>query len=174
MRRLRYSVAASLDGYIAAPDGGYDWIIDDPTIDFSAFQSFDTMLVGRKTFEAMQAQQSGLEMFGGMAVYVGSRTLDAAAHPGVTVVADAAAATTDLRTRPGKDIWLMGGGELFRSLLEAGLVDGVEVGLIPILLGGGVPLLPTTTKSTRLKLTDTRTYPSGIVHLSYAVERPSV
>ena len=67
----------------------------------------------------------------------------------------------------------MGGGDLFRTLLGAGLVDGVEVAIIPVLLGGGIPLLPPPATSTRLKLTETKTYPSGIISLSYSVDRPS-
>ena len=172
MRRVRYTVAMSLDGYIAAPDGSYDWIIDDPTIDFSSFQSFDTMLVGRKTFEVMQTQDASLKMWGEMAIHVCSRTLAAADHPGVTVVPDAAAAVADLRTRPGKDIWLMGGGVLFRSLLDAGLVDQVEVAIIPVLLGDGLPILPPPASMARLELTGNRIYPSGIVSLTYAITRP--
>jgi dihydrofolate reductase len=76
-----------------------------------------------------------------------------------------------VRRETGKDIWLMGGGVLFRSLWAADLVDGIEVGVVPVLLGEGLPLLPPPTRSGRLALTDTRTYPSGIVLLTYDVVR---
>ena len=76
----------------------------------------------------------------------------------------------ELRARPGTDIWLFGGGELFRSLLERGLVDTVEPAIIPVLVGGGVPFLPSPAVLTRLKLTGHRVFPSGIVWLEYAVE----
>ncbi|HEY2155587.1 MAG TPA: dihydrofolate reductase family protein [Isosphaeraceae bacterium] len=172
MRRVRYSVAMSLDGYIATEDGGYDWIVEDPTIDMEArFKSVDAALVGRRTYDIMKRGPK-VEL-PGVDVYIASRTLRPEDEPGVTVVADAEATLLSLRDRPGGEIWIMGGGELFRGLLGAGLVDEVECAVIPILLGGGIPLLPPPSKSTRLELTESHVYPSGIVMLTYAVSRSS-
>lgn len=171
MRRVCYSVAASLDGYIAGPNGEADWIVMDPEIDFGAMMArFDTVLMGRRTFEAAQGQGGG--GMPGVTSVVVSRTLRPQDHPGVTVVGDdAGAALTKLKAQPGKDIWLFGGGSLFRSLLDLGLVDTVEVAVIPILLGGGVPLLATPGARAKLKLVNSRTYPkTGTVGLEYAVE----
>jgi dihydrofolate reductase len=172
MRRVLYSVAASLDGYIAGTRGEFDWIPMEPTFDWKAFRGrFDTVLMGRRTYEVAAAQESGGSM-PEMRTYVFSRTLESAKHPMVTVVSENAAGVVDgLRKDSGKDIWLMGGGVLFRSLLEADLVDGVEVGLVPILLGQGIPLLPAMPRHRRLVLTKTQTYPSGIVLLNYDVTR---
>ncbi len=172
MRRVLYSVAASLDGYIAGPGGEFDWIPMDSTIDWAAFMGrFDTVLMGRRTYEISVAQHGGGSS-PGMKTHVFSRTLRSADHPNVNVVAEGAArVVNELKAGPGKDIWLMGGGVLFSSLLEAGVVDGVEVGLVPILLGQGLPLLPPTPRRTRLALTRTQTYPSGIMLLSYDVVR---
>ncbi len=172
MRRVLYSVAASLDGYIAGPGGEYDWIPMDSTIDWKGFMSrFDTVLMGRRTYEITLTQHEGAPS-PGMRPYVFSRTLRSADHPKVTMVAkDEIRVVNELRVGSGKDIWLMGGGVLFGSLLEAGMVDGVEVGLVPVLLGGGLPLLPPMPRRTRLALTKTHTYPSGIVMLSYDVCR---
>lgn len=169
MRCLRYSVAMSLDGYIADVDGGYDWIIMDPAIDFVAYMAdFDAMIMGRGTYEVDDGSGPGFE---GLAVYVVSTTLDPAAHPNVTVVSENVAAfVTELKARDGKDIWLFGGGVLFRSLIEAGLVDQVEVGVIPALLGQGIPLLPGFEGVAKLKLRACDTYPTGIVMLRYDVE----
>ncbi|MET0395951.1 MAG: dihydrofolate reductase family protein [Longimicrobiaceae bacterium] len=168
MRRVRYSVAASLDGYIAGPSGESDWIVMDPEIDFRALMGgFDTVLLGRNTYEATRHMGGG--GMPGMKAYVFSRTLRQADCPGVVVSDDAAATVASLRASPGKDIWLFGGGTLFRSLLGLGLVDAVEVAVIPVLLGGGVPLLPSPAKRAGLRLVKHRVYEkTGTVSLEYA------
>jgi dihydrofolate reductase len=177
VRRIRYQVAASLDGYIAGPGGEADWIITDPEIDFAAlFAQFDTALVGRKTFEAMAGgKKKGKKKAGsvpGLKTFVFSRTLRQEDYPGVTVVADNAEQTVAaLRDQPGKDVWLFGGGLLFRSLLDAGLVDTVETAVVPVLLGGGIPLLPPPAGRTKLRLTAHKVYKTGIVLLEYTVTR---
>jgi dihydrofolate reductase len=175
VRRLRYSVAASLDGFIAGPKGEYDWIVMDPAIDFEAyFKEFDTLVMGRRTFEVTQAQGGGGTM-PGIKVIVLSRTLRQSDYPDVTVVSSAAEDfVAELKTRPGKDIWLFGGGALFRSLLDAGLVDTIEVGVMPALLSEGVPLLPPGKRVTGLRLSESKTLPSGIVMLSYSLNAPAV
>lgn len=171
MRRIRYQVAASLDGYIAGPNGEAGWIIVDPDIDFAAlFNQFDTFLMGRGTFESM-AQHGGSAATPGAKTLVFSRTLQQRNHPDVTIVAsDAKRTLTALREKPGKDIWLFGGGSLFRSLLEEELVDTVEVAVIPVLLGGGIPLLPPPARQTKLKLTGHKVFKTGIVMLEYAID----
>ena len=170
MRRIRYQVAMSLDGYIAGPKGEADWIIMDPDIDFGAlFEQFDTFLLGRRTFEAMgRGGQGGSP---GVKTLVFSRTLRQQDYPRVTIVAEGVEETVAaLRTEPGKDIWLFGGGSLFRSLLDAELVDTVEVAIMPVLLGEGIPLLPAPAKQTILKLTGQKVYSkTGIVLLEYSV-----
>ena len=171
MRRVRYQVAMSLDGYIAGPKGEADWIIMDPEIDFGAlFEQFDTFLLGRRTFEAMGRGGQGVSP--GMKTLVFSRTLRQQDYPGVTIVAEGAErAVAALRAESGKDIWLFGGGSLFRSLSEAGLVDTVEVAIMPVLLGGGIPLIPPPARQTKLKLTGQKVYSkTGIVLLEYSVE----
>ena len=133
----------SLDGFIAGPNGEYHWIVMDPDIDFAEMMAqFDTFLIGRKTFDAMRRMGSDVSSTPSTQNIVFSRTLKPADYPNVTISADAERVVADLRTQPGKDIALFGGGELFRSLLAAGLVDGVGVSVIPVLLGGGFPSCP--------------------------------
>ena len=170
VRRIRYRVAMSLDGYIAGPQGEFEWIIGDPEMDFGAlFQQFDTLLVGRGTFEFMV--EHGQATVPGMKIIVFSRKLQQCDFPDVTIVAGKEKETVAaLREKPGKDIWLFGGGLLFRSFLELGLVDTVEVAVIPVLLGGGIPLLPAPAKKSRLNLTGHKVYGSGIVLLEYSKE----
>ena len=149
MRKLVYSVAMSLDGYIAGSKGESDWIVIDPEIDFNAiFARFDTFLLGRKTYEITRTQGGGMP---GVKAYVFSRTLQQADCRGVTVSDDPSRTVPALK-RSRARTWLFGGGGLFRSLLELGLVDTVEVAVIPVLLGGGLPLLPDTSKRAELKL----------------------
>jgi dihydrofolate reductase len=174
VRRIRYQVAASLDGYIAGPNGEADWIVMDPEIDFTAlFDQFDTFIMGRGTFEAMVSQQ-GSGATPGKKTLVFSRTLRQQDHPDVTIVGDDLEKTVAaLKKKPGKDIWLFGGGSLFRSLLELRLVDTIEPAIIPVLLGGGIPLVPPPASQVKLKLTGERVYKkTGIVVLEYAIAYP--
>jgi dihydrofolate reductase len=126
-------------------------------------------VMGRKTYEAMQGMGGGK----GVQTVVYSTTLDPAKHKKVTVVkTDPAAHVRELKAKPGKDIWLFGGGALFNTLLAAGVVDTVEPAVCPVLLGGGIPLLPGPAALAKLSLTGHKVYPkSGIVLLEYAVAR---
>lgn len=172
MRRVRYNVASSLDGFIATADGGYDWIPNDPAVDFAAlFARVDAVLLGRRSYEMVQNEGGGTGPWpAGSTLYVFSRTLRAEEHPGVTVIGrDAGAAVAALRAADGGDIWLWGGGSLFASLMAAGQVDRVEVTVVPMLLGGGVPLFPGEGQRAPLRLESTKRYPSGMVTLNYAV-----
>ncbi len=169
MRRVRFSAAVSLDGYIAGPNGENDWIVMDPDIDFGALMgAFDTILLGRKTYEA--TRQHGGSGMPGTHAYMFSRTLRQEDCPGVTVSNNPKETVAKLKEGTGKDIWLFGGGELFRSLLELQLVDSVELAVIPVLLGEGLPLLPHLAKQTKLTLMNHRIYPkTGTVSLEYAL-----
>ncbi len=173
MRRVRYSVAASLDGYIADADGRFDWIPEDQTVDFAAiFARVDTILLGRRSFELVR--QAGAPGWGpNMRVYVFSRTLRPADYPDVTVVVgdNFREVLAGLRAESGQgEIWLWGGGQLFSSLLAAEQVDAVEVTIVPVLLGGGVPLAAPGFNRTKLVLRHTHQYPTGMISLIYDVD----
>jgi dihydrofolate reductase len=169
MRQVVYSVAMSLDGYIAGPQGESDWILIDPEIDFNMiFGRFDAILMGRKTYETTRTAQGG--SMPGIESYVFSRTLRQADCRGVTVSDNPSQTVSELKKQSGKDIWLFGGGELFRSMLELELVDRVSVAIIPVLLGGGLRLLPDSPRRAELRLVEHQTYAkTGTVSLEYAV-----
>jgi dihydrofolate reductase len=173
MRRLRYGVAMSLDGFIAGPNGEYDWIVHDPAINFAAmFAEYDTLLMGRKTYEVAAEKAKSWDSPGQRWV-VTSTTLKPEDHPNVTILSSGVAeAVATMKAQPSlppqKDIWLMGGGVLFRSMLDAGLVDTVEVEVIPVLLGSGVPLMREGRRQS-LRLDESKTLPSGILMLKYSI-----
>ena len=159
----------SLDGFIVGPNGESDWIVMDNSFDFeSFFHEFDTTLMGRKTFEA--TRQGGGPMLPGMQTVVCSTTLQNDDYPDVTVVDDASNFVTELKAKPGKDIWLFGGGELFRSLLDTHHVDTIEIAVMPVLLSQGISLLPSGQRPPALRLTETNNLSSGIVGLNYTID----
>src|SRR2546428_6404731 len=138
-RRLRYHVAVSLDGFIAGPNGEYDWIVMDPSIDFTAlFKQFDTAVMGRKTYEVLTAQ-GGHGAMPGLDVVVFSRTLPAAAHRGVRIFNDdPRKIVAALKAKPGRDIWLFGGGGPLPSAADRSPLGPVGVAGLPLLLRPGV------------------------------------
>jgi dihydrofolate reductase len=143
----------------------------DPDIDFAGMAAaLDTYLIGRKTFEVMVRMGDPTKSVPGIQNIVCSRSMDPAAYPGITITADAERTVAALKDKPGKDIALFGGGELFRSLLAAGLVDRIEISVIPVLLGGGIPLLPSPATRAKLALRKQRLYEkTGIVGLEYDI-----
>jgi dihydrofolate reductase len=145
----------------------------DPDVDFTAvFSQFDTILVGRRTFEPMAA--AGRTTMPGIKTVVFSRSLRQKDYPDVQIVAENQLETVAaLKASEGRDIWLFGGGALFRSLADAGMVDTVEVSVVPILLGSGVPLAPNPTERIKLALKNQKVYRSGIVSLEYEITSPA-
>lgn len=171
MRRLRYNIAMSLDGYIADSNDAFDWILHDDTVDFAGlFARVDTIILGRRTYDVVRAHGDP-PWKPGTRVFVVSRTLVPESRGGVTIVSgDPVAIASSLRRESGDgEIWLFGGGQLFAELLTGNQVDAVEVTIVPVLLGGGIPMLAPMSKRTTLALTHSQVYPSGMVALHYGV-----
>ena len=170
MRRVHYRVAMSLDGFIAGPNGEIDWIVADPDVDFAAiFAGFETALLGRRTYEL--TQQPGAPPWPpGWDIHVVSRTLRPSEHPSVQVIGDEIeSVVTRLRAKPGRDIWLFGGGVLAASLLAMDLVDAIEIAIMPVVLGAGVPFVDRVARRVPLQLTRVQQSSVGIVSLQYEV-----
>lgn len=178
MRQLRYNAATSLNGFIASPDGSSDWILRDDSIDFQAlFAQFDTFVMGRKTYEVLlglpHQQQKPVGVYPVKDVLVVSDTLNTSADRRVTVVSvsEIVKRVEALKQEDGKDIWLFGGGELARLLLEARLVDTVEIGVMPVLLGSGINLIGGAEQGVwNLELKRMERLGSGILLLNYNIK----
>jgi dihydrofolate reductase len=159
----------SLDGYIAGPQGEADWIEMDPSVDVGAFfkefyAQFDIAILGRRAYEVFGGAVEG------MATYVFSRTLPPGLRNGVTVLGDdGTTRLAEMRAQEGKDIWLFGGGALFGSLASAGLVDIVELGVMPVMLGGGRPVISGNTANVKLRLLSCESS-GGALSVKYAVD----
>jgi dihydrofolate reductase len=179
MRKVHYAVASSLDNFIAREDGGADWIlmVDEIMAEFPKMaEKFDAVLIGRKTyipFEGQGADKGQSEDgFMGIKTYVFSRTLKKKSSKNLEFVSeDACEFVRNLKNKPGKDIWLMGGGELASSLFAEDLIDEVSLAVYPVLLGSGVPLFPGITRQIDLELIECKTFKIGVVSLSYRVKR---
>jgi dihydrofolate reductase len=177
MRSVIFGVANSLDNFIARTDGGVDWLhwSDDVTAIMRAFwKTIDTVLMGRKTYEVALRSGSGTGSSKGVKTYVFSRTLPQSRSKrskGLVIVSeDAANFVRDLKSRPGKDICLMGGGELAKALFEADLIDEVGLNIHPVLLGSGIPLFLEMKRQSDLELKECRTLHGGCVMALYRVK----
>jgi dihydrofolate reductase len=178
MRTVIFGGANTLDNFIAGPDGGIDWIRHDRdamAILGKMWKTMDTIVMGRKTYEAsLKMAEDGAgppdHAFEGITSYVLSRTLtDAPKHVNL-VREDGAEFVRRLKQQPGKDIFIMGGGELGRSLLEAGLIDRLHVNIHPVLLGSGVPLFHPMARPIDLELEECKAFKNGCVYASYQVK----
>lgn len=167
-RRVRLFIAASLDGYIAGPKGGIDWLFHDQDYGYEAFlASVDTVLMGRRSYEASLGLGAWPRRLG---LWVFTRNPGAFDNPRFHFTAEPPArVVARIRRAKGADLWLLGGGELVGAFLDAGLLDEIVVAIHPIVLGRGLPLFPAGTRRTALRLTASRGYDSGLVLLTYRV-----
>lgn len=172
VRKLVYHCAASVDGFIALEDGSFGcFLMEGPHVqDFIAgFSSYDTALMGRRTYEVGLA--AGVtNPYPMMKTYVFSRTMKESPDVAVTLVSeDAVALVQELKQADGKDLWLVGAGDLASTLLANGLVDEICIKLNPIILGKGIPIVAKCESALSLELVSSKSYDNGVVLLSYRV-----
>ena len=172
-RRFIAYAATSADGFLARPDGDYAWLeqaAGAPEAYGAAefFESIDTVVYGRKTWEIAAA--AGQAAVPGMRNYLVSSTVTDA--PGFEIVrGDVPAFARRLRAESGKDVWLMGGGELYAAFLDAGELDEFYLHVVPILIGEGIPLVAPRHRTVLLALAETRAFPDGVVRMRWTVRR---
>lgn len=178
-RRIIVHIASSADGYIARRDGELDWLTSRPAPkgfyglpEFS--RSIDAKILGRQTFDL--SVKMGAKFGGDDAHYVFSRQAPPASIPrGVTFVTESIATFVErLRKEPGKNIWMMGGGNLIASFLDAGAIDEFIITVIPIFIGEGVPLIAPRHRDVPLHLVSAKPFPDSVVQLHYEVQQPRV
>src|SRR3954463_2855042 len=180
-RKIIVYIATSADGYIARPDGDVEWLnrrpdtVDHGMTDF--YSSIDTILWGRKTYDWALAYHRKMRTKGAIfdnkvANYVFSRKPPRRAAPGAEFVSEPVKAFAKrLRANPGKHIWMMGGGGLIASFLDAGQIDEVAIHVVPTFIGKGIPLVAPRHRDVPLRLRSARKYPDGVVGLRYEVVR---
>ena len=173
-RKIIVYIATSADGYIARSDGSVDWL-DRPRPRgsygyFGFFASIDTILWGRKTYD-QALTMGGVGQFGlKVKNYVFTHRPPKQPAADVEFVAKPVGPFAErLRKEPGKDIWMMGGGGLIASFLDAGQIDEFSIHVIPVFIGEGIPLISPKRRTVGLKLLSTRKFPDGVVHLNYRV-----
>lgn len=173
-RKIIVHVGTSADGYIARPDGDLDWLTSRPKPkDFYGVGAFmktiDTMILGRKTYEV--GRQMGAKFdSGGRTIVFSHQAPPADAPPTVEFVSQPIATfVRQLRDQPGKDIWMMGGGDIIASFLDAGAIDEFVITMAPVFIGDGIPLIARRHRHVPLDLVSTQSFEDGVVQLHYSV-----
>ena len=175
MRKVTFGGAPSLDGYFARKDDAVDWLMwskEAATIMSDYWKTIDTIVMGRKTYEAgLKLTKGKGNPYSGMKVYVFSRTLKPQKQGDLEIVADDAVKFVKrLKKADGEDICVMGGGELARSLFEADLIDEIGFNIHPVLLGSGIPLFHELKRQIDLELLECKRFQNGCVYVSYRVK----
>ena len=174
-RNVIVHIATSADGYIARPDGDLEWLTSRPAPEgfygMNAFmKSIDTMLLGRKTYDV--SLRMGAKFDSKSRSIVFSRHAPPADAPsGVEFVNDAIGPfVRRLREQPGKDIWLMGGGDLIASFLDEQAIDEFVISVVPVFIGDGIPLIARRHRHVSLDLHSVERFEDGLVQLHYRVQ----
>jgi dihydrofolate reductase len=174
-RNVIVHIATSADGYIARPDGDIEWLTNRPAprgfYGMDAFmKSIDATVLGRKTYET--SLQMGAKFDSRSRTFIFSRQAPPASAPeGAEFVNEPIGPfISRLREQPGKDIWLMGGGDIIASFLDARAIDEFVISVVPVFIGDGIPLIARRHRHTPLDLLSTERFEDGLVQLRYAVK----
>jgi dihydrofolate reductase len=172
MRKVILGAGITLDGYVARPNGSVDYLAmtkEGSALMARFFATIDTIIMGRKTLDAAIAMMGGVyNPPVRIPTYVFSRTHPPGQRDGLIFTNQSPAAwLRKIRARPGKHIFHMGGGELARSFLQADLIDELFLGVVPILLGAGLPLFPSGFPQRDFTLVENRTYSKSQISLTY-------
>jgi dihydrofolate reductase len=169
MRKVVLGVGISLDGYIARPDGSVDFLFMPKDYSMAAFfKRIDTAVMGRKTYEMALKLGGGNVSTPGIRTFIFSRMQEVGERDGLTFVNEPPRRFVEgLRKKEGKDIWLMGGGELTREFLRDDLVDELYLGVVPVLIGEGIPAFPGGFPERKFTLVENNTYSKGLIALRY-------
>jgi dihydrofolate reductase len=176
MRKVTFGGANSLDNYFARKDDSVDWLMrSDETYQIMKdfWKTIDTIVMGRKTYEAgLRYTKGNKNPYPNIKTYVFSRTLKERREENFEIIStDAAEFVRDLKTKEeGKDICVMGGGELAKSLFEAGVIDEIGFNIHPVLLGSGIPLFHEMSHQINLELLECRPFKNGCVYVLYRVK----
>lgn len=172
MKKIILYIAASLDGRIAEPDGGLEWLTGFPNPEKTDYgyndllASVDTVIMGGKTYRELQ-NMDVIWPYPNQHTYVVSHHEWSAEENVSFITENMIERIKTLLDETGKDIWLVGGGELIAMLLEAGLVDEMRIIFIPVILGKGIPLFPEQPVESKWTLTSCKAYENGILQVDY-------
>ena len=175
MRKVTFGGANSLDNFIARKDDAVDWLLwgDEAASYMKEFwKTIDTVVMGRRTYEvALRLSKGGGGGYPGVKTYIFSRTLKKSRGKKVEIIStDAAEFVRDLKNKEGKDICVLGGGLLAKSLFEADLIDEIGFNIHPVLLGQGIPLFHEMNRQINLELLECKPFKNGCVYVSYRVK----
>jgi dihydrofolate reductase len=173
MRKIVLGLGISLDGYIARPNGDVDFLFMPKDYSMGPFfATIDAAIMGRKTLDVALRMGSNSFKDSKMATYVMSRTKPPGERDGLIYTNQSPATlVAEIRKRPGKNIWMMGGGELAREFLKEDLVDELYIGVVPVLIGEGIPLFPPGFPQREFTLLENKTFSKGMIALKYARAR---
>lgn len=171
MRKVIYYLTASLDGFIARPDGTVDWLLEAEGEDFGFaefFETIDTVVMGRKTYET--ALSFGPYPYSSKRSFIFSQSMTQSDHAQI-VQTSVTEFVSEQKKQSGKDIWLVGGAEIAKAFFEANAIDQLIVFVQPILLGTGLPIVQSPGRDLKLRLIASQEYPAGLMRLDYQVSQ---